>query len=59
LGHDPSGQLEILGPAVRYIAVAVFVFELGNFTVPAFPAVLVPFELETKIIELTDSLVAQ
>ena len=59
LGHNPSGQPEVLRPAVRHVAVAVFLFELDEFTIPALPTIIVPVKLEPQILEPLDPLLAQ
>ena len=38
---------------------AVFLFELDEFTIPAFPSIIVPVKLEPQILEPLDPLLAQ
>jgi hypothetical protein len=59
LGHNPSCQLEILGPTVRHIAVAVVLFELDEFTIPTLPSIIVPVKLEPQILEPLDPSLAK
>ena len=54
LGHNPSGQSEVLRPTVRHIAVTVCLSELEEFTIPAFPTIIVPVKLEPQILEPLD-----
>ena len=59
LGHNPSCQLEILGPTVRHIAVAVVLFELDEFTIPTLPSIIVPVKLEPQLLEPLDPSLAK
>ena len=59
LGHNPSGQPEVLRPTIRRVAVAVFLFELDEFTIPALPSVIVSIKLETQLLEPMDPLLVQ
>ena len=59
LGHNPSGQPEVLGPAVRHVAMAVSLSELDVFAITALPSVIVPVKLESQIPEPLDPLLVQ
>jgi hypothetical protein len=48
LGHNPSGQFEILGPLIRHITVTMCLFKFDEFTIPALPPIIVSVKLKTQ-----------